>query len=237
MSEIACGAFDLFFHFQTNTLQNFVGGLYISHSFYILLVLKLFLQTSDMAYHEAIVCSASSRSIITTDYLVKSLTNGMPLFLDTTYKLLQKAVSVFGTSDTEGHFVPVGIAVTEGDGISEYEYIFNSIKRYNPHWKPQPLFCNETPYVREAALNIFGTTLFFAQNYFLIDLLKSVYLGDEIIICTSLSYVKMCVRNEFPKYNIVKNDRKEILADLDGIGASWPHHQSFSENIQGFLLK
>lgn len=88
-------------------------------------------------------------------HLLKSLTNDLPLFMDKTHKLIQKPVSVFGTSDSEDHFNPVGLVVTNGE-IMDYEFVFNSIKDNTIDWKPKRLCCNETPNIRMAAAKVFG---------------------------------------------------------------------------------
>lgn len=170
----------------------------------------------DVKQHKSIIFTdAYSKSqFITTKHLLKSLFCGLPLYIDTTFKLIRKPVTVFG-SDQNGHFNPVGLAITDGRLFEHYQFVFQSIKDNFIDWQPESLFCIATPAIRTAAANVFG---------------------NKIVICTTSAYVKKSVNDQLKRYSINESDRIEIVTELNSIGMA-KSDKIFKEAIQAFLLK
>lgn len=90
-----------------------------------------------------------------------------PLHIDTTYTIIrQRAVSVFGTTDFRGQFTPIGLALTMNDQISDYQFIFRSIREnIASDYKPEKLVSIPVPAIQLAARNVFGNFLIFCLKF------------------------------------------------------------------------
>lgn len=78
--------------------------------------------------------------------------------IDATYKLVWQGYPVYvvGTTDRNQVFHPCGLGVCANETASDYQFIFQSLKKYNSNWNPSILLADGSAAITKGFTDVFG---------------------------------------------------------------------------------
>lgn len=96
--------------------------------------------------------------VFTTKRLLSIAEKSRTIQADATYKLLWQGypVIIMGTSDIDNVFHPYVLAVTKGETVADFSFVFRALHQYNLEWKPNILLADACTAITNAFVAIFG---------------------------------------------------------------------------------
>lgn len=161
------------------------------------------------------------RFALSTKYLLKLMCHSTVLHADATYKLIWQGfpVLIAGTTDKNGKFYPVCLAVSTTETTEDFEMLFSGLKNsvlsiYGHSLQPSVLVCDAAKAIQNAFTNVFGS---------------------ETIIRMCWAHAKKNIITKLEQ-TVDKKKTNDILEDIDCLQAA-TSSQNFDVALELFVKK